>query len=119
YLPDLSGAILLLEESLSTSPGQVDRNLAQLAAMGVLGDAAAVLVGSFGEGSRTWLPALLDKHLGRMEVPVMYDLHFSHSDPLLTIPLGGIVEIDAGERAIAYEPVVHPSGSGGEGGSAG
>lgn len=106
YLPDMRGAILLLEESLSTSPGLVDRNLAQLTEMGVLHDAAAILVGSFGRGSRSWLPTLLHKHFTRVQVPMMYDLNLSHCDPLLTIPLGGTVEIDAAEGEITYEPVV-------------
>ncbi|MFH1315155.1 MAG: hypothetical protein ABIH67_02040, partial [Candidatus Uhrbacteria bacterium] len=38
--------------------------------------------------------------------PVMYNADFGHTDPLITIPNGGIAEIDTKDKAIVFHQAV-------------
>ncbi|WP_449448943.1 S66 family peptidase [Streptococcus suis] len=48
------------------------------------------------------LLAILDKHPILKKVPVLYDLDFSHTQPLFTITIGGQVELDTEAFSIRF-----------------
>jgi len=82
-LPDLSGAILLLEDKRDMGLGRVDRQLTQLRRAGVLDSVAGVALGLFtgfdDYTDRGWaLVDVLADHLGRLGVPVLGGLRIGH-----------------------------------------
>ena len=82
-LPDLTGAILLIEDLRHVGIGQVDRNLTQLIRSGSLDGIAAVALGSFegfdGYTDRGWTVIdVLSDRLGPLGVPVLGGLGLGH-----------------------------------------
>lgn len=101
YLPSFEGAVLLIEDATGKSPAVVHRQLTQLRHMGVFGRIAGLGVGGVPAGSALsdtpLLAAILDDVLEGASFPVVCNLHCSHVDPMMTIPLGAVVELGATE----------------------
>lgn len=82
-LPDLTGTILLLEDTREIGLGRVDRQLTQLRRAGALDGLAGVALGLFtgfdGYEDRGWdLADVLRGHLETLEVPVLGGLKIGH-----------------------------------------
>jgi muramoyltetrapeptide carboxypeptidase len=109
YLPDLAGAVLLVED-VNEPPHRVDRLLFHLRNAGALDQVAALLAGEleFGEedelkGSVT--RSLLDAVRGR-EIPLALGLPYGHGPERMTLPVGALVEWDAEHATLTLcEPV--------------
>jgi muramoyltetrapeptide carboxypeptidase len=118
-LPDLHGAILLLEDQRGTGLGQVDRQLTQLGQAGRLDQLAGVALGSFGEleseQAGGWqLSDLLGDHLHRLGVPVLGGLPIGHSPGAGSVPLGTMATIDPTRNTLTVDPLRRPVPSSGE-----
>jgi muramoyltetrapeptide carboxypeptidase LdcA involved in peptidoglycan recycling len=101
YLPDMKGAVLLLETASTLLP-LIERGLDQLAMLGVLDNSAAILAGhSFRGGERFeehWQERLRERFAASGK-PMVLGLHLGHTDPMPTLPLGVLVTVDtAGQR---------------------
>ena len=63
---------------------------------------AGLIIGRFQVGSRVSRhdieSIVLSKNLGN--IPVLYDLDFGHTLPMMTLPIGGVVRIDTARRAL-------------------
>jgi len=107
-LPDLSGAIVLLED-VEEPPYKVDRMLTQLRRAGALRGLAGVAVGQFTRCADDWpvtvADVLLDR-LGDFGVPVLGGLPIGHGPGQLTVPVGvpAVIDVDAG--TLTVEPAV-------------
>jgi muramoyltetrapeptide carboxypeptidase len=104
YLPDLAGALLLLEE-IGEQPYRIDRMLAQLELAGVLADLAGVIVGSLcaceapqGPEAVPWTgrQVVLDRLRG-LGVPVAIGAPVGHADHNLALLLGVEGTLEVGE----------------------
>ena len=98
WAPDLEGALLVLEASETTSAGRFHQGLYQLKSQGVFTDIQGLLVGRFDPRSGCSLYVLgqiLADVLNRPPFPVVCDLDFGHTDPLLSLPWGVIAELNA------------------------
>ena len=98
-LPDLEGAILLLEDHHGTGLGQIDRCFAQLVNGGHLNRIAGVAIGTFGEFETAeaggWtLADVISGWLDRLGVPVLGGLPLGHGRNPATVPLGTTTSID-------------------------
>lgn len=98
-LPDLTGAILLLEDHHGTGLGQIDRCFAQLVHGGHLDRVAGVALGAFGEFETAeaggWtLADVVSGWLDRLGVPVLGGLPVGHGRNPATVPLGTKTTID-------------------------
>jgi muramoyltetrapeptide carboxypeptidase len=107
-LPDLTGAILLLED-IDEAPYKVDRMLTQLRRTGALRGLAGVAVGQFTRCADNWPVAVVDvllDRLGDLGVPVLGGLPIGHGAGQLTVPLGvpAVLDVDAG--TLTVEPAV-------------
>lgn len=83
-LPDLQGAILLLEDKRDMGLGRVDRQLTQLKRAGALDLLAGVALGLFsgfdGYTDRGWeLVDVLEDHLRPLGIPVLGGLRIGHN----------------------------------------
>lgn len=107
WLPDLRGAILLLED-VDEAPYRIDRMLTHLLLAGVLDGVAGILFGHSPtcEEPKEPRPSLhllevLHELLGPLGVPVLYGFPCGHSRYRATLPLGAEAELDAAGRTLA------------------
>lgn len=117
YLPDLSGAILFLEE-VGEPPYRVDRLFAQLHLAGVLERLGGLVLGAFTGAeplpNRPSLPleAVLAHYTAGLPFPVAEGLVYGHFPRKSTLPVGvrARLEVEGGEAALTVlEPVTRGS----------
>ena len=113
---ELEGAMLFLETSEEAPPpSQLARFMRSLAAMDVLPRLAGILLGRpGGQVSPTAFPTYADtlcrtvrEEYGLHELPIVSNLDFGHTDPMLVLPLGVRLRIDSARRQLSIpEPAV-------------
>ncbi len=110
YLPDLTGKILFIEEDETSTPAHVDRFIYQCKQLGWFKKIAGLVIGRFTEQSsfseKDSLEDILKEHLFEAKFPILYNVDFGHSDPLITIPNGGIATIDTENKRIMFQQSV-------------
>ncbi|MFB2835480.1 S66 peptidase family protein [Floridanema evergladense] len=112
YLPDLNGAILFLEE-VRENIYRVDRWMTHLKLAGVFDRLAGFIFGQCRDclpdadyGSLT-LEEVLQDHIQPLGIPAWYGATIGHIEPIVTLPIGLEVEIDASAGTISMlEPAV-------------
>jgi muramoyltetrapeptide carboxypeptidase len=113
-LPDLAGAILLLEAH-NLRLGHIDRQLTMLLNTGVLRGVAGVAVGQYtdcGAGADpttsvacTEIDVLRDR-LGRLGVPILGGLPIGHGAGPIAVPIGTRATLDAGAGTLTVDAAV-------------
>lgn len=100
YLPDLTGAILFVED-IGEPTYRLDRMLTQLKLAGLLDQLAGFIFGqctncgpSGGYGALT-LEEVLQDHIAPLGIPAWSNAAIGHIEPIKTLPLGLEVAIDA------------------------
>ena len=96
-LPDMHGAILLLE-AIGLYPGQVDRQMTMLRKAGHLNGLLGVAIGQFTnfEFDRPYsVTDILREHLAELKVPILGGLPLGHGDRPASAFIGAIAELDA------------------------
>lgn len=115
---DTRGRILFIED-VDEQPYAIDRMLTQLRLAGKLDAAAGIVFGecrdckprelrpSFSEGTFS-LGEVVDRILGRLQIPVLSGLTIGHTDDQLTLPLGieATLDADRGELTLEEAAVV-------------
>jgi muramoyltetrapeptide carboxypeptidase len=107
-MPDLRGAILLLED-VDEPPYKVDRMLLHLRRAGCLDGLAGVAVGQFtncADGWSTTVDAVLVEHLGALGVPVLGGLPVGHGRDQLAVPIGVPATLDVASATLTAAPAV-------------
>jgi muramoyltetrapeptide carboxypeptidase LdcA involved in peptidoglycan recycling len=101
--PDLKGALLMLETSEEApSPAHVDGYLTDLAHLGTFDDIVGLIVARpafYGPEDTESLWQVVTEYTGAL--PVLANVDCGHTDPMLTVPLGARVRLDAGGRTFA------------------
>ncbi len=96
-LPDLHGAILLLE-AVGMYRGQVDRQMTMLCKAGHLSGLAGVAIGQFTDfefDRRFSVIDILREHLAELDVPVLGGLPLGHGDSPASVFIGADAELEA------------------------
>ena len=104
-LPDVTGAILLIEE-VGEPPYKVDRMLVHLRRAGVLNGIAGVAVGQFTDCADAWPTSIvdvLDEHLAPLGVPVLGGLPIGHGRDQLSVGLGVPATLDVAGGMLTVE----------------
>jgi muramoyltetrapeptide carboxypeptidase len=112
YLPDMSGAILFLED-IGENIYRLDRLMTQLKLAGVFDKLAGFIFGQCADcapdadyGSLT-LEEVVWNHIQPLGIPAWYGAMIGHIDTIMTLPIGLEVEIDAQAGTIRMlEPAV-------------
>jgi muramoyltetrapeptide carboxypeptidase LdcA involved in peptidoglycan recycling len=104
WLPCCDGAILFIEEDEDESVGTIERMLTRLRHSKILSRVAGLIVGRFPKAvgfdeSDTICDALRTALEGTL-FPVIADVDIGHTDPVLTLPIGAEVVIDADNLTI-------------------
>ncbi|AGB72014.1 peptidase U61 LD-carboxypeptidase A [Rhizobium tropici CIAT 899] len=108
-LPDLHGAVLLLE-AVNMYRGQVDRQMTMLRKAGHLNGLAAVAIGQFTDfefDRRYSVIDILREHLAELNVPILGGLPLGHGDRPASVLVGAIAELDAkaGTLVVLRDPI--------------
>jgi len=102
HMPDLSGAILFLEE-VGETPYRVDGLFAHLQLAGILDVLAGVVLGGFTESeTESGKPTLtmqevFEDYLGDLGIPIVSGLRYGHFQEKVSIPIGVQAELTADE----------------------
>jgi muramoyltetrapeptide carboxypeptidase len=106
YLPDLTGAVLLIEE-IGEEAYRLDRHLSQLYNAGVLNRINALALGAFTgtDAKRISVDPLpveevFNEYISRAAVPAIGGVLYGHIDTKLTLPLGVRVRVDGDTGAM-------------------
>lgn len=106
YFPDLKGKIFFVEDDEEEKPQTVDRFFTQLRQIGAFDKIKGLAIGRWptkvGFSKTDSFEIILDDALKGYNIPVLYDVDFGHTDPLLTIPLGITCKLDASKKEITY-----------------
>lgn len=108
WFPDLTGALLCLEEDYLGTPPVVDRYLTQLRQLGVLERAAGLAIGRFQPESGIdddALDTIVLRATRGLDLPVAAGFDFGHTDPMCCLPWGVRGRLD-GTRLELLEPAV-------------
>ncbi|NLZ63819.1 MAG: hypothetical protein GX902_08425 [Lentisphaerae bacterium] len=88
FLPDLKGAILVLED-VNLPAHALDRALNQLQQSGILGSLSGLIFGQFSAAEDAQhIPDILSEYATEVNGPVLCDLQFGHINPSLSLPVG-------------------------------
>ncbi len=102
YEIDAEGIILLIED-VNEPLYRIDRLLTHLRLAGKLAQVAGVLVGDVAGVDTLALERLLKQTFEPLCVPVLSGWRSGHCDPNLTLPMGALVRLDAGEQRLVLE----------------
>jgi muramoyltetrapeptide carboxypeptidase len=113
WLPDMTGAILFLEET-NEAEYRIDRMLTQLAQAGVLGRLAGVVFGQCTNCTNPGEPfsnytvyEVMDHHFRPLGIPAFQGLRIGHISDTISLPVGAKVRIDADKGMLqVLEPAV-------------
>lgn len=95
YMPNLKDCILFIEDDELIDPQLFARDLTSL--LQVEKNIKGLLIGRFQKVSKVTpeqLHFILNKHPLLNNIPVIYDVDFGHTQPIVTLPIGGKVHID-------------------------
>jgi len=101
FMPDLKGAILLLEE-IGEQPYRIDRLLNQLKLADVFSQINGIILGRFvdcyesDKSKKTIdLNAVISNYFSKLDVPLLYSFSHGHVKENLTVPFGINVKLNA------------------------
>lgn len=108
YIPNLENVVLFLEEADEFNFEMIDRGLMQLKHAKILDKLAGVVWGRFMPQSGfdkfpTYFEDLLRRIFSEYNYPIIYDVDFGHTDPILTVPNGGECVLSAKNERIKLE----------------
>ena len=105
YEIDTKGKILFIEE-ISEDVYKIDRALNQLKLAGKFEDAIGIILGDFNDCDKSKhdeslsLMEVINHHIKNANKPTIFNLKSGHCEPMITLPLGIKVRLDATERAL-------------------
>ena len=101
YMPDINGAMLFLEDDCL--PGnftlhEFERNLHSLLSQADSAGVSGLIIGRFQMESNVAiqdLKDLLNSYEALRNCPVICNMDFGHTTPMLTLPIGGVCRVSA------------------------
>lgn len=102
YEIDAEGVILFIED-INEPLYRIDRLLTHLRLAGTLHKLRGVLVGDVAGVDSDALARLLKQTFEPLRIPVLAGWRSGHCDPNLTLPMGALVRLDAGNKALVLE----------------
>ena len=104
YRPEFKPNTILFIEDTEVSPlADFERNLQALICQPDFKNVKALVIGRFQKGSkvtREGLEYILNTKPELKDLPILANVDFGHSSPLLTIPLGGTATLDNGKLTL-------------------
>lgn len=98
YMPDLDNTILFIEDDEESLPHHFDRNLVSLIQQPSFSGVKAIVIGRFQKASKMTndlLTQMIETKQELANLPVIANVDFGHTNPIITYPIGGEVSINA------------------------
>lgn len=98
FMPSLKNSILFLEDDYESSPATFDRDLQSLIHQPDFQHVKGLVIGRFQQGSRmtkALLTTIITSKEELSDLPVIADVDFGHTSPMITIPVGGQASLRA------------------------
>lgn len=92
YMPSLKDSILFIEDDYESSPVTFDRDLQSLIHQPGFQNVKGLVIGRFQKGSnmtKELLTQIVHTKEELSEIPVIADVDFGHTTPMITYPVGG------------------------------
>lgn len=106
FFPDLKDKILFLEEAEDESPSMIHRFFTHLSQAVDLHTLSGICMGRFSEQNgfkfENSEEMIYEDVFGGLDIPIVYNLDFGHTDPLFTIPLGATAKIDTRSNLLEF-----------------
>ncbi|MGI6278639.1 MAG: S66 peptidase family protein [Patescibacteria group bacterium] len=105
YFPFLKEKILFIEEAEDLDYRWIHRFMTQLKQIGAFKLIKGLVIGKFMTASNiseSQLLEILNEVIGKIEIPVIYDANFGHTDPIFTVPNGGKCKINTFFNKISF-----------------
>jgi muramoyltetrapeptide carboxypeptidase LdcA involved in peptidoglycan recycling len=102
FMPDLEDTILFIEDDEESLPHHFDRNLVSLIQQPNFSGVKAIVIGRFQQASKMnndLLYKMIESKQELLGLPVIANVDFGHTNPLITYPIGGEVSISADKSA--------------------
>lgn len=110
YFPSLVGSVLFLEDDQESAPHHFDRDLQSIIHLPDFKAVKGIVIGRFQKKSGI-TDELLKKIIKTKKeldgIPVVANVDFGHTDPKITFPVGGEVEIDVKAGSTTIKIVRH------------
>lgn len=110
YFPDLENSILFIEDDEESLPHTFDRDLQSLIHLPSFSGVKAVVIGRFQKASEITNELLIKIIKTKKELdnlPVIANVDFGHTDPKITFPVGGEVNLVAKNGKVKIELIKH------------
>lgn len=103
YMPSLVNSILFIEDDYEALPQTFDRDLQSLIHQPLFGEVKGIVLGRFQKSAnmnKELLRKIIKSKRELDKIPVIADVDFGHTSPLITFPIGGQVSIKAYNKTI-------------------
>lgn len=110
YMSDFKESILLLEEDDSSTPEVFDRQLESIIHQPNFSELKGILLGRFQKRSNIsseLLLRILSSKRKLASIPIIANLDFGHTTPQLTLPIGGVLQVEATRSYINLSVITH------------
>ncbi len=100
YMPDLAGSVLFLEDDETEGFNEFDRSLQSLMHQPGFGDVCGIVLGRFQIKSAMkdeFIKELFNTRPELNALPIIANVDFGHTSPMITYPIGGQVKIQIGQ----------------------
>lgn len=98
FMPDLTNAVMFVEDDEMTFPAEFDRDLQSLIHQPNFDKVRGLVIGRFQKVSKVSdeiLTKIIQSKKELQNIPVIAGVDFGHTDPKVTLPIGGEVRITA------------------------
>ena len=103
YMPNLKNSILFIEDDEETKPTNFDRDLQSLIHLPSFKNIEGIVIGRFQKASEMTNEKLIQIIKTKAElknIPVIANVDFGHTSPIITFPIGGEANIDTKWKSI-------------------
>lgn len=110
YMPSFEGSILFLEDDEECHVATIDRDLQSILHQPEFKGVKGIIFGRFREQTgmtRELLTKIVRSKKELSGLPVIANVDFGHTSPLITFPVGGHVEMRAVEKTIRITVLMH------------
>lgn len=110
YFPNLKDSILFIEDDENATPVLFDRDLQSLIHQPGFEGVKGLVIGRFEKRSQMTkekLTAIIKSKKELANLPVIADIDFGHTQPMITFPVGGEIKITALGETVKIEVVSH------------
>ncbi len=100
-MPDLKDSILILEDDKGTNPYLFNRDLQSIINLPNFSEVKGIMIGRFQQASgftNDIIKKIIKTKRELNNIPVIANLDFGHTNPIVTLPIGGELALKANKN---------------------